>query len=99
MSEYLKVLKMTPGEQQVWWDGLYWEEEAKLGSIRECSIPSAAFCLRDEANEGKYGNELYEVFEYHKKTGKSCTYHRWLECRVKPIDMIIAALIAKETSR
>lgn len=92
MTEYLKILDMTEGEQQVWWGEMYWEKEEVLGSIRECSIPTAAFRLRDKVvvNHGDLA--------WHKATLKICGYMGkssvWFKTYAKPIHWIVAALIA-----
>ncbi len=100
MSKYLKVLNMTVGEQQIWWQDAYWEEEASLGAIRECSMSTAAFRLRDEVCVDHLGCDAYhralkKVF-YYRRRGTPLNYEAWLENLIEPIDRIIAALIAKE---
>ena len=94
VKELLAVLDMSKGEQQIWWQEAYWKYEADLGSIRECSVPKAAFRLRDEMFQSAKGKAAWcqgcrIVIETVNNSDEFAVWSR-------PIHWIVAALIAKE---
>lgn len=103
-EELLKVLDLPKGEQQIWW-----ENQTGLGSIIECSIPKAAFRLRDEVINNDLKNETdnwcessYEVFLYvigEENERDEPGLDTWFTMYSKPIHWIIAVLIAKQKEK
>ena len=69
----------------------------------QCSLAGLAFRLRDEADEHSYTNALYKVYLTLIRTKKLCdteiSFQHWTQTRITAIDMIAAALEAKEQSK
>ncbi len=93
-AELLKVLGMTNVKKQTFL--IY-----KYGGIEPTeSLADLAFRLRDEVCKTESGCERYyaalEDIYKHRKIQKQCqSFNAWMTYRIAPIDMIIAALIAK----
>ena len=81
--------------------------QCKGGREKPCPSPETladlAFRLRDEADEHSYTNALYKVHLTLIRTKKLCdteiSFQHWTQTRITAIDMIAAALEAKEQSK
>jgi len=96
ISNLLKVLDMPEEKQQKWWQIHYGESYG----CRNC-LKGEAFRLRDEACKEScetYYEALEVVYNYRIKD-KHCSFYAFQTYQIQPIEMIIAAMIAKELNK
>lgn len=103
MKELLKVLDMTGDEQVKWLLGKGLLRHHPTSGKWVESLADLAIRLRDEVCKNdrtayKYYCALKDCFGYRRESLglSSLSFNLWLYKYIKPIDMIIAALIAKE---
>jgi hypothetical protein len=91
-----KILAMSEGEQQKWWE----EQTSVTYGCGNC-LYEVAFRLRDEAMETeetreRFHNALYEIQVHLGENDEWLTAALWAYGFARPIDWILAALKAKE---
>lgn len=90
-EELLKVLDMSEGEQLIWC-----AENAGFDML-DATLADLAFRRRDEVCKvscENYYNALEAVYNYKIKDKQCCSLYAFQTYQIKPIDMIIAAMIA-----
>ena len=96
-QELLAVLDMSKKEQRQWLLVNYFHQR-----MPGVSTADLAFRLRDEACKvscENYYKALEAVYNHRIKDKQCCSFYAFQTYRIRPIDMIIAALMAKEKEK
>ena len=98
MRDLLLVLGMSEDEQS-YWTAENTDRRVRGGSYE--SLADLAFRLRDEVLKEHSGCERYheaieDIYKYREIRKQGTSLYAWTAYQLKPIDMIIAALIAKQ---
>ncbi len=107
LNDLLKILDTSEDEQWDWvsnqWQEFSIDPSWRTKEYRNMALADLAFRLRDEVCNPKtytkccenYHEALEEVYNYRIKDKQCCSLYAWQAYQIRPIDMIIAALIAK----